>query len=76
MLLLDLARIKLIFVIVADMVLSFRFVTNTVLIPYQYFSFCGTVFAQHQGLLFFSAPPVMRLGVYKSLGGDTARQMI
>ena len=65
---------ELAFFIAAHMVLWFGFVTKTVLVTYQSFSYCGTVLAQHQGFLCSSlCPPGSRLGLGKMLGGNTAK---
>lgn len=58
--------IELIFFIAAHMVSSFRFVTKTVFIEHQCFSYCWTVLIQQQGLFYFFFPSTNRLRVEES----------
>ena len=67
---LGLAGMELIFFIEACMVLRFRFVTRTVLITHQCFSYCWTVLEPHQGLLFLTVLFGARCGVQGVWGND------
>lgn len=58
------------------MVLWFRLVTKAMLVTQWCSSYCWTAFAACQGCLCFSFCPIMkRLGVHRSWGGSTTRQM-
>jgi len=61
-----LAGIKLIFFIVACMVLCFSVVTETAMVTHPWFSYCSAVFAQRQGL---SAPHT----TYQRVGWECTR---
>lgn len=64
---------ELTFCIEALILLCSVLVARKVLITYQCLGYCWAVFAQHQGCLSNIAPSPSRLGLGKTLGGDTVR---